>query len=497
MNSYCLANKKSTLGMIEGKILMRYALLALLLFVCTSNIKAQNVLSLEESISLALRQSYSIQEAEYSLTSSRKNLEAAKLGLMSSVRFEFDVPRYSLQLSSQFNPSTGSEEFFKTGNTTVEGRLLISQPLLFSNGTISLIGSLFGRDQYSDFAGTNRDYFSNLSIRLNQPLFVFNSQKASLEKAEINLDRAERNYSKAERGIIYNVTASFLRLYQSKKRMEITRERVKQNEESFETASNKFKAGLIAEVEAMQLEVDLASSRNELLDAERNFEKLKNEFKLLIGIDLGENIDVTAELKFNPIDVNLEEAINTAIANQPDLQNAKDEIRLSEISVEEVDAQSTFRADLSANYGINKNDDRFKDVFSNFLDNRSVVMTLSIPVWDWGKNRTEVQAAEAGYKSSKLNFRNLKESIRNEIISSVNRINTAISRVDVLSKSVEVAEKSYNISLERFKSGTITSFDLSQIQLRLVEAKQSSLNALIDYELAIAELERKTMRDYH
>ncbi len=471
------------------------ALLFVLLY--STNSYAQRILSLDESISIALGESYSIKDAELNLTSSQKNLEALKLGLMSSVRLEFDAPSYSRQLSSQFNPTTGSEEFFKTGNTKVEGRLFVSQPLLFSNGTLSLVGSLFGRDQYSDFTGTNRDYFSNLSIRLNQPLFIFNQQKANLERAEINLERAQRNYTRAEREIIYNVTSAFLRLYQAKQQMEITTERVRQNEESFQTAANKFKAGLIAEVESLQLEVDLAASRNELLDSERNFEELKNEFKLLIGLELSELIDVNAQLDFVPIEVDAQEAIEAALKFRPDLLNAADNIKLNEMAIEEVDSRSTFKAEISANYGINKNDERFKNVFNDFLDNRSVVMTLSIPVWDWGKNSTEVQAAEADFKNSHLFYENLKQTIRKEILSSVNRINSAKSRVQVLSRSVDVAEKSYEISLERFKAGTITSFDLSQVQLRLVEAKQNSLNALIDYELAIAELERRTMINYH
>ena len=123
-------------------------------------------------------------------------------------------------------------------------------------------------------------------------------------------------------------------------------------------------------------------------------------------------------------------------------------------------------------------------------------MTVSIPVWDWGKNAREVESAEASYNLSVLRHKNLKEQIVKEILSAINKLNSAKARVDVLSKSVEVAEKSFNISLERFKSGNITSFDLSQMQLRLTDSKINSLNALIDYKLALADLERKTLMKY-
>ena len=62
---------------------------------------------------------------------------------------------------------------------------------------------------------------------------------------------------------------------------------------------------------------------------------------------------------------------------------------------------------------------------------------------------------------------------------------------------MDIAEKSYNISTERFKSGTISSFALAQIQLRLTEAKNNSIGALIDYNIAIADLERKTYVKYY
>jgi len=149
------------------------------------------------------------------------------------------------------------------------------------------------------------------------------------------------------------------------------------------------------------------------------------------------------------------------------------------------------KAELTANYGINKNDTEFDRIFNNFADTRSVVFTLYVPVWDWGQNSRETEAAEASYKLRQLNKTNIEQSIINEITTSYNRIISAKARVQVLSKSVEVAEKSYLISVERFKSGTITGFELSQIQLRLTDAKLNSLNALIDYNIAVADLERK------
>ena len=233
-----------------------------------------------------------------------------------------------------------------------------------------------------------------------------------------------------------------------------------------------------------------------MLNLNRSFEENLNNFKILLGLELEDNIDIISDLKYLPIEINKEEAVENAIKNRSDLLNQENDIYLSELNVEEVDANRQIQLELNARYGISNNEQEFKTLFDKLLDDINVALTLSIPVWDWGQNSRRVEAAKANLMSEKLNYDNLKKTIRNEITEVYNRINSAKARVDVLSKTVEIADKSYKISLERFKSGTISSFDLAQMQLRLTEAKNNSISALIDYNLAIADLERKTNQQY-
>lgn len=451
------------------------------------------VLTLEESLSIALKESYSIKAAEFNLISSRTSLEALKLGLRTAIDLEFDLPNFNGSLSSQFNSISGNEEFYKISSTKIEGRLALNQPIVFTNGTLSLVGTIFGRNQNSQITGDSRDYFSNLSVRLNQPLFSFNSLSASLERAEINLKKADRNFSITERNIIYNVKSSFYRLYQAKQRLKISEEKVKQSEEQYHTAVNKLKAGLIAEVEALQLEVDLASSKNDFLSSKSNFDEQLNSFKILIGIEIDNMIDIEANINYSPVIFDEMLLIENALKKRDELLNMEADLFLTELNIEEVDSRSSIKAQLNANYGINKSDELIDNIFSEFNDSRSVVFSVNIPVLDWGKNGREVEAAKASFDSHKAEYNNLKQQIKNELIASINRVKTTKARVETLSKSVEVAQKSYDISVQRFEVGKITSFDLSQVQLRLTDSKLNSLSAIVEYMTAIADLERKSL----
>lgn len=458
---------------------------------------AQEIYTLEKSIDIALQKSFGINNAKYSLVASEKNLEAFKASLFSTLDLEFDLPNYSNVLTSQFNPIEGKEEFYSVGTSRIEGRFRLSQPIIFSNGTISIVGRVFGRDQFGTQVNSTRDYFSNFGISLNQPLFTFNTQKANLERSEINLENAKRSYTHAEQNLIYEVKVAFYNLYKLKENVIISDEKVKQNKESFKTAENKLKAGLIAEVEAMQLEVDLASSRNDLLNSKRSFEEEVNNFKILLGLELEKEVNIISNLLYNPIIIDESVAVESALKNRADLLNQESGIYLSGLNVEEVDSKRQVKLELNARYGISNNSTEVVSLYNELLDDVSVALTLFVPVWDWGQNSREVEASKANLMIEKLTYNNLKERIHNDVVATINRINSAKARVEVLSRSVEIAEKSYNISVERFKSGTISSFDLAQIQLRLTEAKNNSIGALIDYNLAIADLERKTYLKYN
>jgi outer membrane protein TolC len=154
------------------------------------------------------------------------------------------------------------------------------------------------------------------------------------------------------------------------------------------------------------------------------------------------------------------------------------------------------RFDLTASYGLNRNDTRIESAFQDFGRTRTVALELSVPLFDWGRHSLEVEAAEAQEKSAELTYLNTEQQVRQEIIDLVSQISVAISRIQVLAKSVDVAQKGYEISLERFRAGTITRNDLAQAQQRLTTSKLNNLIALIDYRLGIADLSRKTLWDF-
>src|SRR5258708_13381618 len=107
-----------------------------------------------------------------------------------------------------------------------------------------------------------------------------------------------------------------------------------------------------------------------------------------------------------------------------------------------------------------------------------------------------VEAAEVDFRNATAQRDYVLQQVRQETMDLLNKIHVAQSRIEVLQKSVAVAQQSYDISLQRYRNGTINRNDLAQAQQRLTGAKINSLSALIDYPLGIPDLRTKPHRHF-
>jgi outer membrane protein TolC len=143
--------------------------------------------------------------------------------------------------------------------------------------------------------------------------------------------------------------------------------------------------------------------------------------------------------------------------------------------------------------------DLFRSSFDNFVDrppNRGITFTLSYPLADWGRGSARVQQEQANLRSRQLDMDNLIVTIKREVRDIVRSVEEAKNRLGIHQRNQEVSRRSYDISRMRFENGDITSQELSLEQERLAATQIDYLNAFITYQLAVADLKRKTLWDF-
>ncbi len=471
------------------------------------------ILTLDNAIELALEKSYDARRERLILLGAQQNVVAQKGRFKTQVNLTLNSPDFQERVQAIPLPE-GVPIYNTFGTLRWQSQMRITQPLP-TNGSISLRTDLYQiresvfRDQL-DITEKEKRFFSSFRLTFNQPLFVPNTLKLGMERANLEHERAQREFTRTELDVVYRVTESFFGLYSATRRLEIAREEVNQQEQAYELARQKFDAGLIPEVGALQMEVDLAQSRNRLLEAEGDLSQMKDRFKITVGLPLEQQVAVKTDFALSLFNVNEEKAIEQGLRHRAEIRRGEIDRRLAEITVQETDARTAIRGDIRAYYDLTGISDPYLDygvstarLFRSSINdlrrrpkNRGITFTLSVPIWDSGVNRAEVAAARARLERNELTERESKRLVVQDVRAAITRLRESRGRLDVLTRSEEVALRSFEISQAQFDNGDITSQELAENRDRLTTARQNYLAAYIDYQLSVADLKRNTLYDF-
>jgi outer membrane protein TolC len=128
--------------------------------------------------------------------------------------------------------------------------------------------------------------------------------------------------------------------------------------------------------------------------------------------------------------------------------------------------------------------------------NKGVELSISFPIWDWGVNSADVQAARANLRKTDYSLDNEKVGVEREIRDLVARFNSSLRRLKILEANINLARKSFEISKDRFARGEIDSQALALDRNRASNAYLTHLQAYISYKLLLLDLARKTFYDF-
>ena len=469
-------------------------------------VKAETyLLTLQESIELAKEKSYTMRNLQEDLKIAEYNLKSAPRSLKTHIDFSLTMPEFN-QTVRTWDDTTGVS-FYSIKRMDYGGMVTVNQPLI-TNGNIYWETSL---NSYDDFYNRDRSATFNTRLRLRQPidaLYGYNAIRSSLRSARLDYERSSKSFRREELNLVYRVSNSYYNLLSLQRSTEIALLDYERQTEANEIAQNKYASGLIREVDALQMEVDLAEAQNSYEMALINQESAINSFKELLGIELTDSVILKDELKYNVITVDADKAVEYALNNRIELRERDIAIEQQQMAIRQRKAEGMVRGyfdayvqktgtsmdDMNTTYG-----NTLRTSANDFIDrpiNYGVGLTVSVPLLDWGENKARVRAAEARQRQNYLAKEELERSIETEIRNAVAQLNNNLKRLQLLEKNVVIAEKSFAITLQRFTDGDIDSQTLALERNRLNSAYRNHLSAYIAYQLSLADIMRKTLYDF-
>lgn len=475
--------------------MQKIVILGMFIFFGFAGLHAQEALTLEKALGIAETGSPDLQQSLLSLERSQKNLEAQRAALKS--RLSLDVNPVSYSNQRRFDNRTS--EWYTNENWTSNARFLISQPILPTDGTITLSNDFGWQNSTSDANNTNSEskvFYNNLYLNINQPIFTYNRLKLQLKELELNLENANINYAIQRLNLERNVTQFFYNVYMSQKNLAIAREELENTQKSYDIIKNKVEAGLAAREELYQAELNLSTSKSGLQNNEVNFENAKDQLKLYLGMDLYEDILVLADITSNPVKVDMDLAIENGLNSRMELRQREIDVESSQFDMIRTKSLNEFRGDINLRLGVTGDNEDLGQIFSAPTSSPSVNLSFSIPIFDWGEKKARIAAQEATIKSQELNLTEEKKQIIIGIRQVFRNMQNQLNQIEIAKQNEVNAQLTYEINVERYENGDLTGMDLNLFQTQLSSKKLEMAQSLINYKIELLNLKIQSLYDF-
>ena len=469
----------------------------LLTFLCLafSGVKAQQILTLDKAIEIANSNSPDIRRSLLNLENSEQSLKAQKAALKSN--FSLGVTPYSFNQTRSFD--NYNAKWFTSKTTQSMGTFTVSQPILPTDGTISLVNQ-FGWQDKSSIQGnsniTSKAFSNYLSLSIDQPIFTYNRTKLQLKQLELNLENAQLSYAMQRLAMEKQVTQLFYNVYLAQMNLDIAKDEFNNTQKSYEITQNKVTAGISAKEELYQAELNFASAKSTYENAQVNLDNLKDQFKQYIGMDILDEITVMTNIEQSPIAIDQKKALDNGLSARMEIRQRAISVETSLFNMIKTKALNEFKGSISLSLGITGDNEKLRNIYDNPTNNPKVAVSFNIPLYDWGEKKARIKAQEAVIETQKLNETEERKQIMIDIRNICRSLQNLVNQIEIARQNEKNAQLTYEINLERYSNGDLTSMDLNLYQTQLSQKKMAYAQSLIDYKNELLNLKIQSLFDF-
>ncbi len=458
-------------------------------------VNGQRVLTIESAMDLAGENSPTLRRSFMNLERYQQILIAQRASLKSKFALNLNPLNYSKTRKFENRLS----EWYTNESLASNGTFRIDQPILLTDGTISLINTFGWQDNNSENSGvqtSNKAFSNDLYLQISQPIFTYNRRKMELKQIEYDLENANISYALQRLTTEQQITNQFYTVYMGQNNLEISKEELTNAKQSYDIIKNKVEADLAARDELFQAEVNLATAQSTVDERSVALENAKEELNKTLGVAIDEAIAVVAEVKINPVAVDLEKAIQHGLASRLELRQREIESDQLNFEMIRTKALNEFKGDISLSFGLMGDNKNLSKVYDNPTQNPRISVSFTVPLFDWGEKKARIRAQKVAQMINQLDTREEKVDIELNIRKTWRSLENLKTQIKIAEQNVTNAQLTYDLNLIRYREGDITGMEISQFQSQLSSTKISYSQALINYKVELLNLKILSLYDF-
>jgi outer membrane protein len=420
-----------------------------LLFVFISfTVKSQEVLTLEEAIEIALENNFEIKIAKNNAKINETNNNLANAGLLPTISANLN------NNNSQFN----------TKQTQADGS----------------VRELNNAKNFSLNYGVGLDWtiFDGLSMfAKKEQLSVLEAQGKSEMQATI-LNR------------ISDVYITYYDLIQQQQVIASIDSAIVISNQRVTTAQNRFTIGKASKLEVLNAQVDLNTDRSLLLNQKQFYKNTKIKLNELLTRDLQTDFKVINEISF---DENLEytELKELASKQNPQLQAQILSKKIAYLNLKQIKGNRYPTVRLSSGYNFTRSEASLGFITQSSGQGFVYGITASVPIFNGLLQNRREKTAKYEVENASYLVEQQKLTLESKIASLYESYQTNLELIKIEAENVEIAGKNLDITLAKFKIGTITTIEVRTAQQNFIEASVRYANA--QYQTKISEINLKEL----
>jgi outer membrane protein len=451
-------------------------------------------LTLEQAVEVALRRNLALVLQRYIRNEARLGVEQA-LGL-----YDLNLTGL-LQYNTQKEAAAAESPENPTSESTLEWKLGLTQQL--PSGASANVTW----DNLREVVAGNPEFFlittfyqPALTFNLTQPLLKGFGSTVTEEPILLAQNTSEVNRSQFELSIItvaVQVIDDYWALVNAREQLVVAQESLQLARDLNERNRIQVQVGTLAPLEIVQSEAAIATREQDIITAQQVIGDAADALRLALNLPPGDlwhlEILPTTPPETPSIQINLQDSIETAIANRVEVRNEKLSVERAKI-VDKVAKNSLLPSlNLVSSYNLSS-------LNLTYASSLSQISGFDFPGWSVGLQFTfplQNRAARAAKAIADLDVNRFnweldqeKRQVLMEVRKAVRGIDTAEKVIVAAHASRQFQEKNLDAEKKRYENGMSTSFLVTQIQDQLTQAKQAEVNAVVGYRTALAEYYR-------
>ncbi len=334
----------------------------------------------------------------------------------------------------------------------------------------------------SSGAANSHDQYTG-SVTLKQNIYDFGKTAEQVQVRNLDLDSSRSDLRNVSGQTVLNVRNAYYGVLKAVRDSDVAEEAVKQFQQHLEQAKGFYEVGTKPKFDVTKADVDLSNSRLALIKAKNALRLAIATLNNALGVPDAPEYTLEDNLSAEAYGITFEEAIGRAYENRPDLESAIFKKQAAERSV--ILAEKGHYPKLNGNASYNWTGE---DLPLNEGWNAGV--SLSIPIFTGFLTTHQVEGSKATLKVQSANEELLRQSVFLEVQQAWLKLTEAGESIPAAELIVRQAEENLELANGRYSAGVGNPVEVTDAQVSLSSAKTSYIQALYDYKIAHASLEK-------